>query len=187
MRTLYGSVLALLLLIGSSVSALAQANATPQADDATASANTAEVNPVNPQIGDVVTYFASNGDAIATVKVTNVERNWEGYDKYQEPETGTEYLAVTIEIESTITRGAVEVSPYDFNLQDGHSFLWRTAYARNEDSPKDVQVLTDDLLLAGGEKAEFLVIFQTYIDEPLQNVFWNPESSLLTLADLSEI
>lgn len=188
MRTVIGSVLALLLLIGSSVSAMAATQATPAADsDTPAAATSGDTNPVNPQIGDTVTLFATNGDAIATVKVTDAVRNWEGYDKYQEPEAGTEFVALTIEIESTISRGAVEVSPYDFNLQDGHSFLWSNAYASNEDSPKDVQVLTDTVQLAGGEKTEFLIVFQTYIDEPLQHVYWNPEKSLLTLADLSEI
>ena len=190
MRTVIGSVLALLLLIGSSVSAMAATSteATPAADDDTpAAATTGDTNPVNPQIGDEVTLFATNGDAIATVKVTDAVRNWEGYDDYQEPEAGTEYVALTIEIESTISRGAVEVSPYDFSLQDGQSFLWSTAYATNEDSPKDVQGLSDTVQLACGEKAECLSVFHTYIDEPLQHVYWNPEKSLLTLADLSEI
>ncbi|HWK80685.1 MAG TPA: DUF4352 domain-containing protein [Thermomicrobiales bacterium] len=188
MRTFLGSILALLLLVGSSVSAFAATEATPAAgEDTPAAASSGDVNPVNPQIGDEVTLFATNGDAIATVSVTDVERNWEGYDEYQEPESGTEFIAVTIHIESTISRGAVEVNPYDFSLQDGKSFLWSTAYASNEDSPKDVQVLSDTLQLAGGEDAEFLVVFQTYIDEPLQHVYWNPESSLLTLADLSDI
>lgn len=188
MRTVVASVFAFLLLIGSSISALAATQATPDAGSSTPLAgNSGDVNPVNPQIGDSITLFAANGDAIATISVTDVERNWEGFDEYQEPETGSEYVAVTIEIESTVSRGAVEVSPYDFSLQDGQSFLWSTAYARNEDSPKDVQVLTDTMQLAGGENAEFLVIFQTYVDQPLQNVYWNPESSLLTLADLSEI
>lgn len=187
MRTLFGSILALLLLIGSSVSALAATEATPEAGEDTPAATSGETNPVNPQIGDVVTLFAANGDAIATISVTDVERNWEGYDEYQEPDTGTEFIAVTIQIESTVSRGAVEVSPYDFSLQDGRSFLWGNAYATNEDSPKDVQVLSDTLQLAGGEDAEFLIVFQTYIDEPLQHVYWNPENSLLTLADLSDI
>ncbi|MGC4191775.1 MAG: DUF4352 domain-containing protein [Thermomicrobiales bacterium] len=188
MRTLFGSILALLLLVGSSVSALAATEATPAADEDTpAAGDTSDVNPVNPQIGDAVTLFATNGDAIATVTVTDVERNWEGYDEYQDPESGTEYVAITIEVESTISRGAVEINPYDFSLQDGHSFLWSTAYATNEDSPKDTQVLGDTVQLAGGEKTEFLVVFQTYIDEPLQHVYWNPENSLLTLADLSEV
>lgn len=185
MRKVFGVVFAMLLLMGSTFSAMAAEKATPAADDKAATSG--DTNPVNPQIGDPVTLFAANGDAIATVTVTDVERNWEGYDEYQEPDNGTEYIAITIEVESTISRGAVDVSPYDFSLQDGQSFLWGNAYARNEDSPKETQVLSDDISLAGGEKQTFLIVFQTFIDQPLQNVYWNPENSLLTLADLSEV
>lgn len=185
MRKMFGVVFAMLLLLGSTVPAFAEQKATPAADKTTS--GSADTNPVNPAIGDPVMLFASNGDAIATVTVTDVERNWEGYDEYQDPENGTEYIAITIEVESTISRGAVEISPYDFKLQDGQSFLWGTTYARNEDSPKDTQVLTEDLSLAGGEKQTFLVVFQTFIDQPLQHVYWNPDKSLLTLADLSDV
>lgn len=198
MRKVFTALFAMLLLVGASAGAVSAqksnspaagtSDATPAASPATEhkTASKADVNPVNPQIGDVITYFASNGDAIGTISVTNVERNWEGYDKYQEPEAGTEYVAVTIEAESTISRGAMEVSPYRFSLQDGQSFLWGNAYARTPDGEKPA-VLSDDLQLASGEKAEFLIIFQVYVDQPLGNIYWSPKDHLLTLADLSKI
>lgn len=80
MRKVFGVVFAMLLLMGSTFSAMAAEKATPAADDKAATSG--DTNPVNPQIGDPVTLFAANGDAIATVTVTDVERNWEGYDEY---------------------------------------------------------------------------------------------------------
>jgi len=198
MRKVFTALFAMLLLVGASAGAVSaqksnspaagKSDATPAASPATEhkTASKADVNPVNPQIGDAITYFAANGDAIGTIKVTNVERNWEGYDKYDEPEAGTEYIAVTIEAESTISRGAMEVDPYDFSLQDSQSFLWGRSYVNTPEGDKPAS-LTDKVRLASGEKAEFLMIFQVYVDQPLANVYWSPKDHLLTLADLTRI
>ncbi len=190
MRKVSTALFSMLFVFGASAGAVSatQADATPSASPAAerTTADSGDINPVNPQIGDTITYFAANGDTVGKIKVSDVERNWEGYDKYQEPEAGTEYIAVTIEVESTISRGAMEVSPYRFSLQDGQSFLLGTAYAQTPKGEKPA-VLSDDLQLAGGEKAEFLIIFQVYIDQPIAHVYWSPEDHLLTLADLSEI
>lgn len=190
MRKVFTALFAMLLLVSATGGAVAaaQTDATPEASPATDhnATTSADVNPVNPQIGDTIAYYASNGDAIGTVSVKKVERNWEGYDKYDEPEAGTEYIAITIEAKSTISRGAMEVDPYDFTLQDGQSFLWGRSYVNTPDGDKPA-TLTDAVQLAKGESTEFLVIFQVYIDQPLANVYWSPKDHLLTLADLSKI
>ncbi|HWV34151.1 MAG TPA: hypothetical protein VNZ55_00860 [Thermomicrobiales bacterium] len=194
MRKVLVALFAMLFMMGGSAGFVAAqsgtAGATPEASPAANGSEAAagsDTNPVDPAIGDTVTLFAVNGAAVGTMTVTDAERDWQGFDEYQEPENGTEFVAFTIQVESTTSRGSMDISPYDFGLQDGQSFFWSTAYATNEDSGDEVQVLRDELNLAGGETAEFLIVFQVYQDQPLQHLFWSPDDHLVTLADLSDI
>jgi ABC-type oligopeptide transport system substrate-binding subunit len=182
MRKMLFALLATLLFMGSSATlvATAQDDATPEPDAQSAPSGT---NPIDPRVGDEVTFYTEDGDEAGIATVTGIERGWEEYDEFQEPEDGTEYVAFTITIESTISRGAIDVSAYDFSLQTAAGYLWSNAYASSETT--EPPVLEDDVSLASGDSEEFTVIFQVYEDEELAHLFWQPDSGvLLTIAQL---
>jgi len=183
MKKLLVLLFAALFAMGSSAGLVAAQDSTPAADEAPSSS---DVNPTNPQIGDTITYYADNGSEAGTITVTDVERQWDGYDEYQEPDSGVEYVAVTFEVESLTSRGGLELSPYDFFVIDGQGYVHSTAYASNEESEDDVQVLSDSTSVQKGDTLEFVLVFEVYEDQPLSNVVWQPDSSIfLILADVS--
>jgi len=141
-------------------------------------------NPVDPEIGDTVTYYGQNGDPVGEITVTEITRNWEDYGEFEEPDPGIEYIAFTIEVESLTARGAIDVDPYRFQLQTPAGFLYSTAFAQGAED-LDPPVLTESTSLAGGETLEALVVFEVFADDDLAHLFWAPDSGfLLTIANL---
>lgn len=180
MRTLTAMLGALLLLVLSTVAVAAQ-GATPSADQPIAGGT------VDPAVGDTATYVDVSGNPVATITVDDVVRNWDQYGEFYEPDPGVEYVAFTITVTSQVTRGAVEVSDYDFSMQDSAGFLWSTAFV---DAAEGVEVtpLEDDLALANGETATFLVVFEVLQDQPLAHLFWQPDTGrLITVASLEGV
>jgi hypothetical protein len=179
MRKLLMALLATLFLMGGAATLVATAqDATPEADqDALAQG---EGNPVDPAIGDTVSYFTEDGEEAGTVTVESIERGWEEYDEFNEPEDGAEYVAFVVTVESTIERGGIDVSDFDFTLQTAQGYLWGTAFASSETA--DPPLLEDDLSLAAGDSETFTLVFQVYEDEALAHLFWQPDSGVLITA-----
>ncbi len=182
MRKLLVAFLALLLLAGSpaALTAVAQTGATPEATPDVADLETGEGNPIDPSIGDTVTYFSQDGNPAGTLTVLSIERGWDAYDDFYEPDRGMEYVAFTVTVESTIARGAIDVRTFDFNLQTAQGYLWRTAFTRSETA--DPPLLANDVSLAAGDSETFTIVFQVLQDEPLAHLFWQPESGVLITA-----
>ena len=171
MRKLLLALLATLFLLGSSAAlTTAQDDATPDAPDMEEASGTGEgTNPVDPAIGDTVTYYGENGDPSGTATVTGIERGWEEFDEFNEPERGSEYVAFTVVVESTISRGAIEVDDYDFSLQTAEGYLWSTSFASSETA--DPPLLEDAVSLASGDSEEFTIIFEVFEGEALGLLF----------------
>lgn len=177
MRKFLLAFVAMFFLMGSAaLVATAQDDATPDA-----SPTEAGTNPVDPAIGDTITYFGEDGGPIATVTVTGIERGWEEFDEYYDPEAGTEYVAFTVEIASTIPRGAFDVDGYQFSLQAQSGFLYGPSFVESESA--DPPILDSDSL-AKGDSLEASLVFNVVEGEPLAHLFWQPEGALLTLAQL---
>ncbi len=115
--------------------------------------------------------------------MTEITRNWQDFGEFEEPDPGVEYIAVTIEVESLTSRGAIEVDPFDFSLQTPAGFLYSNAFAQGAED-LDPPVLTESTSLAGGETLEALIIFEVFEDEELAHLFWAPEGAFLTAANL---
>jgi hypothetical protein len=180
MRKLLFGLLAAFFLMGSSAGVIAaQDDATPAAEAG------GETNPVNPQIGDTVTYFASNGDPQVTLTVTDAFRDWEDYDEFSEPDRGVTYLAVELEVEN-VSDEAFELDPYRFGLQDGQGFYFGTSWVTPAEGAEP-EVLTEAVEVDGGDSWTGLVVFEVYDEQPLGSLYWNESGILLTLADLSEV
>lgn len=183
MKRLFVALLAMLMLGGSSVAAVTAQDATPDISDL--AGDSGEGNPVDPAIGDTIVFYDENGNPAGNATVQSIERGWEDYDEYYEPEDGTEYVAFVITVESTIARGAIDVEDYDFNLQTASGSFWGTSYASSETA--EPPLLEDTVSLATGDSEEFTVVFQVYEGEQLAHLFWQPDSGvLLTIANLED-
>jgi len=185
MRTFLLAVIAAAFLMGSAATlvATAQDDATPQAGAGEAAGPSDGANPIDPQLGDTVTYFGEDGSPAGTATVTGIERGWEEYDEFQEPERNSEYVAFTVIVESTIARGAIEVDDYDFSLQTAGGYLMGTSFASSE--TVEPPLLEEAVSLAAGDSEEFTIVFEVFEDEELAHLFWAPDSGvLITLAQL---
>jgi hypothetical protein len=204
MRKFLFALFAMLFLVGSSAGIVAAQDddatppdedvdssqvedATPEDDEDTDSGDTGdgETNPVNPQIGDTVTLYSTQGDPQVTFTVTDAFRDWDEYDEFDEPERGTSYLAVEISVE-VVSEDAYELDPYRFGLQDGQGFFYGNSYASPVEGA-ETEVLSEAVTLNGGDTWEGAVIFEVYDDQTLGSLFWSESGILLTVADLSEV
>ena len=179
MRKILAILGAMLLMSVSAIGALAQ--------DATPAAGIDAGNTGDPAVGDTVTYIDESGNPVATISVDNVERGWQDFDEFYEPDAGMDYVALTLTVNSEVGRGTLEVSDYDFSLQDSDGFLWGTAFVNAADGV-EITPLDDNLNLGAGESETFLVVFEVLEGQQLTHVFWQPDSGrLLTLAMLEGV
>lgn len=184
MRKLLFSLLAMLFLMGSSAGMVAAQDdeATPADDSAPAAEGE---NPRDPQIGDTVTVYSEQGDPLAEITVTNVERGWEGYDEYSEPARGQEILAVSVEVVNLAERSSYEFAEYDFGVQDAMGHYWGTGYVSVAEEPEP-PLLESSVTLEGEASEEFTLLFVIYDDVPLNYLYFQQSGTLVTLVDLSE-
>lgn len=176
MRRVFAVLGAVWLLTVSALGVVAQ-EATPADEPLTAGA-------VDPTLGASVTYVDVSGNPVANVTVEEVVRDWQEYGELDEPDPGIEYIAVTVTVESVITRGSVEVSDFDFTLQDSAGFLWGTAFV-NAAEGVEITPLEDVLNLESGDSATFLVVFEVLEGQELAHLFWQPDTGrLITLVSL---
>jgi hypothetical protein len=184
MRKLLLALFATLFIMGSSATlvATAQDDATPESTDAKA-VEAEGTNPIDPAIGDSVTYYGEDGNPAGTVTIDSIERGWEDYDEFSEPAAGVEYVAFSVTVESTVSRGAIDVSDFDFSLQTANGYLWGTSYVSSENA--EPPLLEDDISLAEGESETFTIVFEVYEGEALGHLFWQPASGVwITAAQL---
>ena len=184
MRKLVLTLLMMLaLLAGSANLVVAQDDATPEATPTDSGEATSVVDPA---IGDSVSVTDDRGNEYAVVTVTDVIRPWDEYSEFEEPERGTDYVAIAIEVEN-VSDDPIEVDPFDFLLQDAGSFSFSTAFAQGAEDI-DTPPLTEATELEGGETGEYLLVFNVFEDLGLAHLFWQPESGrLVTLVQLEDV
>jgi hypothetical protein len=171
----------LALLGASTYPAMAQDDATPAASPARQGAS----NPIDPTVGDSVSLTDARGEEYALATVTEVIRPWEDYSEFEEPDRGTEYVGIVLEVENT-SDDPVEVDPFDFLLQDAGGFSFGTAFAQGAEE-LEMAPLTEATEVEGGETGEFLLVFNVFEDQGLAHLFWQPETGrLITLAQLED-
>jgi hypothetical protein len=170
------ALLGLLLLLGSATLPAAAQNATPESPN---SLKTGQV------AAEPATFHSENGNEVATATLTGMERNWQAFDSGSEPQAGMEYVALTIEVENVAARGTLNVSAYHFTIQTQMGFVYTNAWIYSETVTP--ALLSEDITLEGGETTEFTMVYAVYVNEPLAQLLWQPESPThvqLVLADL---
>lgn len=174
-------VLVVWVLIGGSASVAVAAQggaATPEAGQ-TAGPPTA----FGDGLDSPATYFAANGSEIAMLTVTDVERGWQDYAEFYEPDPGVEYVAITLQVESVSSSNLV-VESYDFSLLDAKGVNNSRSYVEAaEDAP--VQLMDDDVAVASGEAVEMTVVFELFEGTELGYFMWQPDSGIIIMVDLA--
>lgn len=168
------------LSIGSIATTFAQ-DATPDVPAANAPAAGSD-----PSVGDTVSYIGSDGDEWAQVTVKDVTDPFEDYDAdFGEPERGNHWVALEITVVASGDK-AVEVSPYDFVIQDEQGFLYGDSFiSRSDEQEADAPEL-EDANLAPGDEVSGLLFFQVIDDAQLAHIFWQPDSGrLVTIANVA--
>lgn len=182
MRKMFTALLALFMLIGSTASVAMAQDATPGADEpvAPSGGETAFAS----GIGEPAAYFSERGDAIALITVTDVERGWQDYGEYYEPDPGYEYVAVTFEIEN-LARNNMIAEPFDFSMLDELGRNNSRSYV-SPDEASGVTIFEDDTAIASGETVELTIIFELYEQTETAALMWQPDSGIIVMVDLRD-
>ncbi len=182
MRKIVAALFAVMMLIGSTANiAMAQEAGTPEVADGASGGDTSFATGLDAE----ATYFSERGDPIATLKVVDVERGWQEFGEFYEPDPGVEYVAVTFEVAS-VARGNLVVEPCSFSLINSIGRNTSSAFVdAAEDS--DVELLEEDAAVATGETAEFTMIFEIFEEDDLGYFMWQLDSGVILLVDLTEI
>jgi hypothetical protein len=182
LRTLFGALLALIMTLTTVSGIAAQDASTPEAEaDAAPTGESA----ISRGLDAPAVFFSERGDPIATVSVLDVERGWEDYGEFYEPERGAEYVAVTFEV-NVVDSSNLVLEAYDFSLVDSFGRNNSRAFVDVAEG-SDTVVFDEDVAVASGETAEVLVIFQVYEDADLGFFMWQPDSGVIVAVDLTEV
>jgi len=164
-------LLAVLLVVGGSVSIASAQDASPEADQGSGGT-----------LGEAVPYVDDDGDEIAVATVVDVIDPFEDFDEFFNPEEDVRYVAVELSVEST--GDDVEVQSYDFSLHTADGFLFSRAFVSRPDAAQPAEL--EDTDLEEGESVEGAVFFAVPEEAELNALFWQPESGrLIQLADFS--
>jgi hypothetical protein len=147
--------------------------AEPAPDDTAATAEIGE--PADP----AVVVVDESGSEVAALTVTNAEQGWVGFGEGNEPESGHEYVRVTIIVESRSPRGLFAVDYDDFVLQDADGFVTRAQIVPTAEESAAEQEPVSEAELANAETIELVLTFETVSGVEPTTVFYTPSSERL--------
>ncbi len=131
-----------------------------------------------------VTWVDQRGNAVATMQVTDVENDWQGYREAYEPERGYIYVAVTFEV-TNLSGAPLHINVFGFSVMDVEGRTDQRAFVAVPDD-SDEQLFEEDIELADGETAELKQVFRVPANVPVAAFVWQPENGVLLLVDIRE-
>jgi hypothetical protein len=140
----------------------------------------------DPAVGEPAIYVNEQGDEAAQVTVDEIIDPFEDYDQeFTEPERGTRFVAVRITVEAT-GEDAVEVSTFDFLLQDSQGFLASSPFLSRTEEQEEADPELEDANLAPGDSVSGLLFFMIFEENGIDHILWQPDSGrLITVAAVS--
>lgn len=181
MRKFLTALMALLMLIGSTATAAVAQEATPEGEASAPGEPTAFAE----GFGAPATYFSDRGDAVTTITVTDLERGWQDYGEFYEPDPGIEYVAVTFEVEN-LSRNNIIVETYDFSMLDALGRNNSASYV-SPDEDSGVEIFEEDAAVASGETVELTIVFEMYEETEVGYFLWQPDSGIIVMVDLRNV
>lgn len=179
MRKFVMALLALVMMIGSGATVAMAQDATPDA------APSGEASAFAQGLDAPATYFSDRGDPVTNITVLDVERGWQDYGEYYDPDPGIEYVAVTFKVEN-LSRGNIIVEPYDFSMLDGFGRNNSRSYV-SVDEDSGVEIFEDDTAIASGESVELTIVFELYEETEIGMFMWQPDSGIIVIVDLRDV
>ncbi|MGH2559662.1 MAG: DUF4352 domain-containing protein [Thermomicrobiales bacterium] len=139
----------------------------------------------DPAVGEAAIYVNEQGDEVAQVTVDEVIDPFEDYDEGSGPERGSRFVAIRLTIEAT-GEDAVEVSTFDFGLQDSQGFFVGDSLVFRTEEQEAADPELEDANLAPGDSVSGLMFFSVFADNDVDHIFWQPDSGrLITVAAVS--
>ncbi|HET8522063.1 MAG TPA: DUF4352 domain-containing protein, partial [Thermomicrobiales bacterium] len=177
------------LMMGSiaTVATVAAQDATPTASPAApSSAQASGATSADPAVGTAVSYVGNDGNEIAQITAEQVIDPFKDYDSsFGGPDRGNRYVAIQVTVTATGDK-ALEVSSFDFALQDEQGFIAGSPYVSRTDEQEKADPEFEDTNLAPGDSVSGLLFFEVFGDAQLAHLFYQPESSrLITVANLA--
>jgi len=188
-RLLITTTLGLLAVTATATSAAASI---PPSTDPADGAATAELAPAPDSSGApavtvdrAVPVVDSSGTPVASVTLGDVEPAWTGFAEGDEPDSGFEYLRITVVVESLTTRGLYAVDADDFVVQDADGFTTRpTTVPTAAEDAADTDPVTETELPTG-ETVELALTFEVVGGVATQALYYTPGNDrLITIAEL---
>jgi len=128
------------------------------------------------------------GKEIAALAVTDLVDPFEEYSEFTEPDEGTRFVLVTVEVENTGER-PFEFSPYDIFLRDTLGRTYGSTFISVEDDFEEENPTLEDRNMSSGETHSGVLYFVVAEDAELSDVLYqsrgNDTSVLNSIADLS--
>ncbi len=135
--------------------------------------------------GPAVVVLDESGSELAAISVPSVEPAWAGFGEGAEPESGHEYLRLTVVVESRSPRGLFDVDYNDFILQDADGFVTQAEVVPTAEQAAAEEAPTREAELANTETVELAVTFEMVSGVAPQAVYYAPSSErLLTVLEV---
>ena len=148
-------------------------------DPTTESEDTAATAEISAPAGSAVVVVDESGSELAALTVTNVEAAWTGYGENNDPQSGHEYLRVTVVVESRSPRGLFAIDAGDFILQDADGFVTRANVEPSAEQAANEQDPVTEAELANAASVEFNLTFEIVSNVAATAVFFSPSSDRL--------
>ena len=126
-----------------------------------------------PDLGDTVVGNDEEGEGFVAASVVGYLDDVDDFAEYYEPERGTRYVGVTVEIENLVQNDGLDVNPYDFTVVTEDGFLFSAAFFEADD--EDTYTVLESMRLRGGESTEGTVFFVVPEDAVVTGILFRPE------------
>lgn len=163
--------LSTVLLMGTLLAAFVMAPAQARQDDGD------RINPLTPGVGDAVLLTDDDGREVASLTVITVEDDWADFPSNHSPRNGTRYVGFTIEAEALADSVELDADQFDLQIDPGLLIDASSVRGANEDIP----VLQNDIDLARGDSATFVLVYSVPEDIPYSHLFWQDDDVLITI------
>lgn len=134
-----------------------------------------------PGIGEAVTHVDETGNPVLSMRVTDVDSDFQGYAEGQYPDYGYNYRAVTFELDNISGRSII-VEPGHFRVIDERGNTYGRSYFNLVD--ESITRFDDGIAIASEEVISVQLFFAVPAHLELAIFYWQPESSYRLMVDL---
>lgn len=137
------------------------------------------------EAGATATVYDDEGNPIAAITASVADTAWTDYPEDEEPESGREYVRMTVTVESLVTEGSFAVNVDNFILQDNWGHITTAENIPTATQAETDEEITSEAELANGESVELTLTFEVTSSAGPQSVFYRPDDD--RLVDIAEV